>query len=338
MAQSAFKPLLAEYLMPLGFGSTATGFLDSLDQPHADEMGALNQLLATNPLYCQWLENSNWDLLKKSKWAEAAEKMSASEILYLRGGAHVRDALLALRMIRMNPGELPPIGGAPTIQPDKKLLHAFELEKMAQDQRLAHERTNYRAGLVFDVLTSIFEQKKLMNAGAQGARTECWKMGLRAGQVVYQLGSDLKTFKYQKYAFASGILLFAAVWMMYVRHATSGPEGPAYKEFVDRMKKQKLYHNPEIATIFERKAYVFPSHAWASLIANFSGHFRPIEKALFFIHSPYFLRKKHPDLFRLSILLATGYQLAIDGPLTAFHKKRLTEIGVKASQLRGVTG
>lgn len=338
MAQSALKPILSDFLMPLGLGSMATRFLDSLDQPHADEMGALRLILESNPLYCQWLENSKWDLLKKSKWSESTERMSASQILYLRGGAHVRDALLTLRMMRMNPDELPAIGAAPTIQPEKKLVHALEIEKLSQELRLAHERTNYRAGLVFDLLTAAFERKKMMNAAAQAARTECWKMGLRAGRVVYQLGSDLKTFKYQKHAYASGVLLFSGIWMMHVRHSIASVEGPAYKDFIDRMKKQKLYRDPEIATILEEKQYAIPSNAWASLIAAFSETFRPIEKALFFVHKPYFLRKKHPDLFRLSILLATGYQLAIEGQLTDFHRKRLTEIGVHASQLKGVTG
>lgn len=338
MAQSALGTIVSEFLMPLGLGSMSTRFLDSLEQPHADEMGALRQVLEANPLYCQWLENSKWDLLKKSKWAENDEKMSASQILYLRGGAHVRDALLTLRLMRMNPGEVPAIGAAPTLQPEKKLLHALEIEKVSQEQRLAHERTNYRAGLVFDQLTAIFERKKMMNAAVQTARTECWKMGLKAGKVVYQLGSDLKFFKYQKHAFSAGILLFAGIWVMHARHTIPSSEGPAYKEFVERMKKKKLYRDPEIAAIFERQEYTIPSNAWASLIAAFSENFRPIEKALFYVHEPYILRKKHPDLFRLSILLATGYQLAIEGTLNEFHRKRLTEIGVHASQLKGVTG
>ena len=316
MGDTPFSRCLHETLFQLDLGTTLANTLETLADPAMSSVPNLANLLRDNQAYEHLLRRT--DLIKKRKSslldeAEDPKRKQDDGVLTLRtvallGKTGTRNAVIALRLARILGTGLPKTEtDVITLDTPKLLRHAIEAEDFSVDNRIAHSEMSFAGGLLYDWLQALAPLNKQLPKTAGPYLEEIWKQSFKTAQLAYHIGSALKTFKYQNYAFASGLALQSGRYMMMAIF-------PAWPEFLEEMKEAKMDELQPLFLLKERKTFGLTHSELSSLIISFFAPLKPMEKAVAFYQEPYLLRMAHPDLFRLSVVLSVSHRLATLGP------------------------
>lgn len=279
-------------------------------------------------------------------------------------------------------GEPPPI----VLKARDIVPRAGLVADLCGEKNYAYAEMNLVGGLLFDRVEAIAKGRKLLSRPAQEVIEAVWKEGLRAAVIAYRLGTFLPTFKYNRYAMSSALVSAlgpALAAILYPAAGTLGARG-SYPTWWKNSRKllaaaaaappRKPGAAPAAAApaaggqpaaaaakadpvaceavllAEEDKLFpIAPRELAALAAASLTRLLLPIEKAVYFASEPYVLRKRHPDLFRLAVLLDSSARLArweTEGkkPATAWEalgegrRERLLEIQINAAQVTASLG
>ena len=246
-------------------------------------------------------------------------------IVALLGKSSIRNVALCIAFHKMN-GALPRKAGDKfSLAPQDQLKHALEAEAFCQENGLAHADVAYQAGLHYDILRSLFTAQKLPK-DAEATLAAAWLEGKKAARIAYDISRTFKSFKFERYAFAGTLLLPIGKALLSVAFPKEQGDRSwvTFQGEIDKIKFKKL----DSLLALEPKRFPVGHAGMSSLFVSFIGLNRPIEKALAYYPTPYYLKKTDTDLARL----AQVFHLSLALSQTDFMKGNLTELPLNPAQ------
>jgi len=349
MAGSPVSTCLRQTLLRLDVGDTLDRTLQLIASPDTSSAQHIGLALQKNQAYVHMLLRS--DFMKKRKGGSLSEEEGkdaarhedeATRLSMLLGKDATRNAIVCLRLMRLTGLGLPKTDTDPVMfDAQKSLKRALTIEEFSFEKRLAHAASNYVGGLVHDWLAALAASNKDIPKSSGQYLEELWKPSFRCAQLAYHLGSALKTFKYQSYAFAAGLALPLGKYLM----STIFTQAPLWTDFIADNKKKEILEWSSHWRLLEQKTFPITHNEIASLLFSFFKPLREVEKSAFYYQEPYLIRTVHPDLFKLAVILSVAERLSYLGPdqrkvtkvpsvlLSPAQNKWLREIGIQSKSV-----
>lgn len=271
---------------------------------------------------------------------DANEALGGERLLAFLGRAAARNAVLNIRLFRNIRSGLPRSEkDSFQLKPGDRFKKAIQAEEYFQDHYLSFPENAFLAGLHYDWLASVLEIKKGIPSDWKQSLDDAWKEGFKGGLIAVFLAENMKNLPFAAYAFGATAVLPLGRVLMGILFSKK-TETPAWKEFLTEVEKYK-HLSMEFRKLAEPRRYPFTSSELVSLYVCFFRWFRPVEKAIFHVERPYYLRRVKPagldrfaSLINIASILAGVRPSPQALPLSREEWKRVGELGLNESQLR----
>lgn len=227
---------------------------------------------------------------------------STEGAVVLLGMQNSRNLILAFQALRSVTNSHPEWSkeGKLKVAPSDIVKYALKTEEILMGNKSGYADTAYAAGFMFDVLSllanAVVEDKKKINAYIDTVYTH----GLVAAKIGMELSKNVPEFSFTKFAFSACLVHDIGKIIMAILDIN-------YISFQEEMVKKGLPRG--LRNYAEGKQFGI-THAWlSSLACHYFKIFRPIEKAIFYHHDPYFL-KSNKNLYQTSALIALATNMA----------------------------
>jgi hypothetical protein len=314
----------------------------------------LAPLLVTDPKYRNYLFAQTFLAERMSEWLTENDGMPNRDrilldrLLRLLGKIPVRNLVACAQMESLlgdaakkksgAGGPAPGPGkdeGKITVTPSAVIPYALAAEAYCQDKGWVHPDHAFSAGLHYDWLVALLK-KRGAPPDEKTALDAAFKEGIATGGMAYELGQRVGKVQHGKFLFASGMLLPIGKALMASIFPTSLGDRAwgKFAKSIDQAGDLAF----DLLRYTEHRTFPITHAELSSLIANFGALLRVAEKAIYYYHEPYQLKKLNPDLFQLSSVLAVAARMARTKnqipPLERFHEVWMRANGLDAAKLK----
>ncbi len=267
----------------------------------------LMPLFLKNPAYWHFLMKLTFLAQKVKDWrAEVPENVDHSvvitdRILGLLGKDLVRNLVVGMALSRELGANLPRQTKETSLNlsPTDVLPLAIASQEYCMDKKLMHADMAFNSGLLYDWLGMLLTKNK----GSQDQKAyvkEAFNEGFLMAKVAYRLAQKMGRIEHDRYVFAGALAIPAGKVIMNVIFPKEAKE-KSWAQFLadcDKHPKGKW----ETAICFESKRFPVTHSDMASLYASFGEMLRPVEKAMLFYKTPYYLNGTNKGLATLASL------------------------------------
>jgi hypothetical protein len=344
-----------DYLRPLRASETFRQVLEASNEP-LFRPADMTPMVSANPFYTKMILSLSFLSEKLSQWeADGAGKPDHDQQLIgriagLMGKAATRNVIACIRLLRVtNPQALPrKEGDRLTLTISQLISMAVAAEEFFQEQKIPHSDKGFLAGLHYDWLKAIMTAKKAPK-DASTVLGDAYKEGQRLAQIAHEIGTRVEKLPNEQFLCAAAWVLPLGQALMAVRFPKGGG-GPSWNEFQTECAKNPLNHkHPGLAERYLENRRFGVTHAdLNALYVSAFGILAPVEKAIGFYRTPWYLERSCPEQLGVAMVLSIASTLSQKGqkkgesaPLwfSSFHrewmkKNRLTENTLVKIQVR----
>lgn len=306
MEQTAIGPdlfhrFLTEIAIPLRPLATTNRVLKSFEKGDVDAR-SIAEVLQGNPYIDHFLT-----IVLRSKGFKG-DAPSIHAIVSLLGMEPSRNLVCAMQLFRRITRQHLEVTaeGKLKLEVDRLLRYGIKAETFATEQNIEHEDVAFSAGLLFDYLAFLAEQRFHAKGPFFQLLDQVFDHGLRTGRIAYELSSQLTQFRYSRYIFAAGLLhdIGKPVMDLLFPAECATP----YSQFQADMLRGA---QDRFTTHFKEKERFGITHEhFSSMLAFHFDLFKPIERGLLFHHDPYLVVATDPWLYDFASILATASNMA----------------------------
>lgn len=331
-----------EFLLPSAPSETPLATLKA----SGNEKMRVRQLMPVflkNPAYWHFLMKLNVLAQKVKDWrAEVPETVDHSvvitdRILGLMGKDLIRNFTLGMALFRTLGANLPRKNkdSGLNLSPPDVLPFAIGAQDYCMDKKLMHSDMAFNAGLTYDWINIILTKKKA-SQDQKAYVKECHTEGFKMAKIAYRLAQTMGRIEFDRYVFAGAMAIPAGKAVMNVLFPKEQKE-KSWAQFIADCEKHPQGRR-EAALAFETKRFALTHAEISSLLASFGEMLRPVEKAIFYYNTPYFLTGTHKGLATLAGLWSLA-ALAVSQPDGKFHlephqEKFMKKNGLSIEQLK----
>lgn len=329
---------ITTYLQPAVPGPTLEGVI-AVVANHELYPKDLAPAVWQNPAYVQFilrvdfLQNRINEWIAESPEGQANYPMILTRIFTLLGKQASRNLVACVRLNRIlgviprKPGDRMPL------LPKEQLKHAIAAEDFCLAKSFAFSETAFLGGLHFDFLQAAFTRSKASRE-ALGAFPVQWLESLRTAHYAYEIGSRLKSFKWNHTVFAAALVIGVGKILMtalYPKELGTGSWAGLHAEC------EKLKYGRWVQFDLQEKKRFEVTHAeLASLAASFWRFLGPVELAIRHYQNPYYLKARSPDQYTVSSILCLAHALAVGRPFQEVHHRTLKSLGLPATAIQEI--
>lgn len=340
MGSEAISALFRDYLMPMTPGPMILDLLEASFDPEV-QAPRLAELIESNQLYSNYLQKLDILQEKVLQWREDFPEDRGTErltrfIVVLLGPSAIRNAIVSIWINRYAGQGLPRKDNVPfLILPRVQLRYALAISDYCEERQIAHADVAYLAGLCFDWVSTLIENKGGAIKAEKKYLEEIWPEAVKTARIAYALAHIPQKMTLSRYIFPSVLLVHLGKVLM----AASFPKGwsgsnQSWKEFVKHCES----HGPRARLAYRVLEHQkFPwTHRDAAALCSF--HFPQLmaaESAIRFYLEPDMLKSAAPESYELALLISTAMTLAKSGKagLSAEDKAGLSQIGISEAAL-----
>jgi len=335
---SRLASCITSYLQPAIPGPTLEGAI-AVVANHELYPKDLAPAVWHNPAYVQFILRVDFLQSRINEWiAESPEgqanyPMILTRIFTLLGKQASRNLVACIRLNRIlgviprKPGDRMPL------LPKDQLKHAIAAEEFCLNKSFAFSEMAFLGGLHFDLLIASFTRAKA-SRDALGAFPTQWVESLRTAHFAYEIGSRLKSFKWNDTVFAAGLAIGIGKILMTAQFPKEMGAGswPGFLAECEKLKVGRWVHFE-----LQEKTRFDTTHAeLASLAASFWRFLAPVELAIRYYQTPYYLKTAKPDQYTVSAILCVSHALAVGAPLGELHQRVLRNLGLTAAAVQEI--
>jgi hypothetical protein len=322
MEESHFHNLAEHFLYSMRIGATAGDILQEfidIDVTSED----LVRILEHNPVYKDCLEAFVLGKSPAKKDQEDKDGKSVHRLISLLGMIGSRNFLLSLRVARGVHGQFPrDKENKIEITPSETIKLAINTEELCLRQKIDYPETAFAAAYHFDWMRAVLKKNSLEKP-LETHFAEVWKDAIRTATVAYGLAERCKNFGPIKYAYAAGMLskLGKITIAAETRESSGSDSWIGYQEHLSKMSFKSAYAR----YFLEEEKFKTGFAAHSALLIRFAGVFSEIERAIFYMHEPYYLRNADPNLYKLALVLNMAHRMGHDWKAPADAKDPMVE-------------
>lgn len=327
---------LTQYLIPCVPGSTLEKVIELTKNPELYPSD-LAPLVAQNPAYFQFVMRVDFLKTKVKEWIEEQPqgnvnyKVILERIFILIGKQAARNLVACIRINKIA-GTLPKKAQEPLpVQPNDQLKHAIAAETLCLERGYTYVENAYIGGLHYDFLNAILTKTKAPRDCLNQLPVQ-WAESFKMAQIAYELASMMKSFKWNQYVFGSALVVGTGRLLMYALYTKESCE-QSYPAFLSEVEKKKAFGN-YFRMLNERRKYFPDGEELSSLCASLFKFFAPVERAILYVKTPYYLKKINPDLYTLSAILHVAEAAAKSQQLTSMAQQCLRDLGLTAENIK----
>lgn len=329
---------ITTYLQPCVPGPTLEGVL-AVVANHDLYPRDLAPAVWHNPAYVQFILRVDFLQTRINEWiAESPEgqanyKVILQRIFTLLGKQASRNLVACIRLNRLL-GVIPKkTQDRMPLQPNEQLKHAIAAEEFCQNKDFAFSEVAFTGGLYYDLLLASLTKAKASRDSLGAFQTQ-WAESLRTAHFAYEIGSKMKSFKGNDTLFAAGLLVgIGKILMTAIYPKELGAASwPGFLAECEKLKVGRWLH----FELQEKKRFQTTHAELSSLFASYGKRLAPVEKAVRYYETPYYLKGRYPDLFIISAILCLANALSQGRPLGELHTRLLKSLGLSSQQLKEV--
>ncbi|MFN7684805.1 MAG: hypothetical protein ACK5QT_05275 [Oligoflexia bacterium] len=229
-------------------------------------------------------------------------------ILGLMGKDLIRNYTVGMALFRTLGAGLPrkAQGGGVNLNPPDLLPFAIGTQDYCLDKKLMHVDMAFNGGLIYDWINCLLSRAKA-SQDQKNYLKETYAEGMRMAKIAYRIAQNMGRIEHDRYVFAGALMIPAGKAVMNVIFPKEEKE-KSWAQFIADCEKHP--HGKRAATLaFEAKKFSIRHAEISSLLASFSEMLRPVERAIFYYNTPYYLSSSNKSLATLGglwSLAATG--------------------------------
>lgn len=329
---------LSQYLVPGVPGPTLERVIEmTLNKERY--AGDFAPIVQDNDLYAQLVLRVDFLQTRIKEWisempeGQVNHRVILERIFILLGKQASRNMIASIRLARIG-GQLPRKKNERFIpNPKEQLKQALHCEEFCNDRNYASADQAFLGGLQFDLLLTSLVRSKASRE-VQGAFPIILAEAIKTAHFAYELGARMGSFPYSECAFPGALSLGLGKVLAYALYPKEGT--PSYAGFLAEVEKKTVL-KWEYADLEERVRFPLRPVELSSLASLSFGFFNHIEPAIRYSGEPFFLRKTHPKLYSLALLLGLAERVALGRPPTHAMLDGLKEIRVNPSIIAEAT-
>ena len=327
---------LSQYLIPCVPGITLEKVIELTKNPELYPSD-LAPFVAENPAYFQLVMRVDFLKAKVKEWIEEQPqnnvnyKIILERIFILIGKQAVRNLITCIRINRIQ-GTLPKKPQEPLpIMPSEQLKHALAAETLCSERGYTHIENAFIGGLHFDFLNAILTKTKAPRDALNQLPNQ-WAESFKTAQIAYELATMMKSFKWNEYVFASALALGTGRLLVYAEYTKENSE-QSWPAFLAEVEKKKVFPG-FFRQLNENKKFLPNAEELSSVCVSVFRFLAPLERAILYVKTPYYLKKINPDLYTVSALLHVSDSVARNQALSMVGLQCLKDIGLTVEHIK----
>ncbi|NDD92755.1 hypothetical protein EBZ37_11790 [bacterium] len=276
----------------------------------------LMPLFERNPALWHFLMKVTFLANKVKDWrAEVPETIDNSDvvidrILGLLGKDIIRNLMACVTMNRVLGANLPRKNKDTSlnINPPDQLPFAILAQEYCLERKLMHADMAFNSGIHYDWMNTLLNKRKA-SQDQKALIKECFDEGFLIARVAYRVAQNMRKMRFDRYVFGAGLLLPIGKIGMGVLFPKELKEKSWAQLLADCEKHPKGKF--EALCFYESRKMPITHLEISGLMASFGETLRPVERAITFIETPYFLDSLDPGLASLSGVLSLARSAAL---------------------------
>ncbi len=316
--------------------------LRSVIAAHDDSMLRATDMAAiirSNPMYAKVILSLPFLAQKISQWEEEAPDRADTDTLFtdriagLLGKSALRNVVAAIRLRRAVLGGLPRKEGERVDLSVAQLIPmSIACEEYYQQHSIPHAEKGFAAGLHYDWLNALFINNK-DGKPATDRLSKAFKEGQVLCQIARAIGLQMREMTLNEYLCAAAWLLPLGSALMNVTFPKGASGKAAWSEFEAlQSKREARARQSLIEGLLQKRRFDTSDVELLSLFVSAFELFLPVERAIRYSRTPWFIEGSHPDEARFSNVLSITRSLRASFPLTGGSKVAPTELPLPARQ------
>jgi len=265
----------------------------------------LNPLFIKNPVYKHFMMKLTFLGTKVKDWtAEVPENVDNSlvitdRILGLLGKDMVRNFVVAMGLSRAAGLNLTKKPEETSLNLNLKEIVGYGVaaQEYCNEKKLMHADMAFNAGVLFDGIAMILTKRKAP-ADQKNYVKETYEEGFLMAKVAYRIAQRMGRVEYDRYVFSGALAIASGKALMNVFFPKDLKEKSWSQLVADCEKHPKGKRDPMLA--WEPKRFSTSHAELASIYASFTEHLRPVEKAILWYNTPYYLQALNKGMSTLA--------------------------------------